>query len=192
MEDDESEEEAHVAIKRKADTDCKNADFEMHLKERAGRSPTNFQAVNRERVNSMNTGRPLKERIDVPDGFEIYQYGNQKLNIWEFQKEQLRKHIAEDPSNFYTYSKDYLAGAFPLVNEAEIEMRAKLENESKWKTKKGFDYIMKNENWNEHPKKPAQSTIDDLKIPYVVAMEDTKAKLKAAVYNPASDGKADF
>ena len=28
-------------------------------------------------------------------------------------------------------------------------------------------YIMKTENWNEHPKKPQQSTIDDLKIPYV-------------------------
>jgi hypothetical protein len=24
----------------------------------------------------MNTGRPLKERIEVPEGFEIYQYGN--------------------------------------------------------------------------------------------------------------------
>jgi hypothetical protein len=71
-------------------------------------------------------------------------------------------------------------------------MKAKLENESKWKTKKGFDYIMKKENWNEHPKKPAQSAIDDLKIPYVVAMEDTKAKLKQAIYNPANDGKADF
>ena len=32
----------------------------------------------------MNTGRPLKQRIDVPDGVEIYPYGNQKLNIWEF------------------------------------------------------------------------------------------------------------
>lgn len=62
--------------------------------------------------------------------------------------------------------------AFPLVNEAEIAMKAKVENEARWKTKAGFDNVMKRENWNEHPKKPAQSTIDDLKIPYVLQMED--------------------
>ena len=67
-------------------------------------------------------------------------------------------------------------------------MKEKAENESKWKTKNGFDQIMKRENWNEHPKKPAQSTIDDLKIPYVQAMQDSKAKLKNAIYNPANDG----
>lgn len=62
--------------------------------------------------------------------------------------------------------------AFPLINEAEIAMKAKVENEARWKTKAGFDNVMKRENWNEHPKKPAQSTIDDLKIPYVLQMED--------------------
>ena len=103
----------------------------------------------------MNSGRPLKQRVEVPDGVEVYPYGNQKLNIWEFQKEQLRKHIANDPSNFYTYSKDYLALSFPMVNEAEIVMREKVENETKWKTKQGFDQVMKRQNWNEHPKKPA-------------------------------------
>ena len=51
-------------------------------------------------------------------------------------------------------------------------MKAKVENEARWKTKAGFDNVMKRENWNEHPKKPAQSTIDDLKIPYVLQMED--------------------
>jgi len=51
---------------------------------------------------------------------------------------------------------------------------------------------MKRENWNEHPKKPAQSTIDDLKIPYAQAMQDQKEKLKNAIYNPAYDGKPDF
>ena len=174
------------------DTDCKNAGFEEHLKQRRAKSPTNFLQTNKGKVHSMNSGRPLKQRVDVPDGVEVYPYGNQKLNIWEFQKEQLRKHIANDPGNFYTYSKDYLALAFPLVNEAELSMREKAENEAKWKTKQGFDQVMKRQNWNEHPKKPAQSTIDDLKIPYVQAMQDSKAKLKGATYNPANDGKPDF
>lgn len=63
---------------------CKNAEFERYLRERAKSSPKNFNHVYKELVNSMNSGRPLKQRVDVPDGLEIYPYGNQKLNIWEF------------------------------------------------------------------------------------------------------------
>lgn len=32
---------------------------------------------------------------------------------------------------------------------------------------KGFDNLLRNENFNTHPKKPPQSTLDDLQIPYV-------------------------
>jgi hypothetical protein len=128
-EEDTEPEEQKVVQKRKVDTDCKNPRFEDHLKQRRAASPTNFKHTNVVRVHSMNSGRPLKQRIEVPDGVEIYPYGNQKLNIWEFQKEQLRKHIANDPGNFYTYSKDYLALAFPLVNETELVMKEKAENE---------------------------------------------------------------
>ena len=91
-EDDyESEEEESLVIakKWKADTDCKNANFEASLKARTMKPAPNFKTVNKERVHSMNTGRPLKERVEIPDGVEVYPYGNQKLNIWEFQKEQL-------------------------------------------------------------------------------------------------------
>jgi hypothetical protein len=76
MEGDESSEEEKVHVKRKTDTDCKNLDFEQHIKERRSKSPPNFTSVNRQKVHEMNTGRPLKERIEVPEGFEIYQYGN--------------------------------------------------------------------------------------------------------------------
>jgi len=31
----------------------------------------------------MNTGRPLRESWNVPEGLEVYPYGGQKLNIWE-------------------------------------------------------------------------------------------------------------
>lgn len=89
------------------------------------------------------------------------------MNIWEFQKEQLRKHIANDPSNFYTYSKEHLSLAFPLVNENEIKMKEKEAGEAKWKTKAGFDTLNKKTNFNAHPKQPPQSVMDDLKIPFV-------------------------
>lgn len=41
-------------------------------------------------------------------------------------------------------------------------MKEKEENESQWKTKNGFDTVLKKTNYNIHPKKPSQSIIDDL------------------------------
>ena len=65
--------------------------------------------------------------------------------------------------------------AFPIVNENEIAVKEKEENESRWKTKTGFDNIMKRENWNLHPKRPDASTIADLKSPYYIQAQETKA-----------------
>jgi len=45
-------------------------------------------------LKTMSHGRPPKERMNIPEGVEVFMYGNQKLNIWEFQKEQMRKQIA--------------------------------------------------------------------------------------------------
>lgn len=105
-------------------------------------------------------------------------YGNQKLNIWEFQKEQVRKQITNDTKNFYTYSKDFLSLAFPLINENEIKMKEKEDSEAKWKTKTGFDNVLKKSSFTEHPKKPPQSIIDDLQIPYVEQLKEKMEALK--------------
>ena len=52
---------------------------------------------------------------------------------------------------------------------------------------------MKTENWNEHPKKPAQTTIDDLKMPYVKSMLETKQKLGGMRCAPMNgEGQIDF
>ena len=90
----------------------------------------------------------------------------------------MRKHIAKDSGNFYTYSKEHLSLSFPLVNENQIKVKEKEDNESRWKTKGGFDVHMKKTNYNEHPKKPHPATQDDLKISYVDQKMETKAKLK--------------
>ena len=82
--------------------------------------------------------------------------------------------------------------AFPIVNENEIAIKAKEENERKWKTKAGFDYIMKRENWNEHPKRPDPSTIEQLKNPYHEQVLETKRRMKGFAYNPKDHGKPDF
>lgn len=46
-------------------------------------SSHDFIGINRETLKGLSQGRPPKARIDVPDGFEVHQYGNQKNNIWE-------------------------------------------------------------------------------------------------------------
>jgi len=78
----------------------------------------------------------------------------------------LRQKIAQDQTKFYTYSAEHLSLAFPIVNENEIAQKAKEHNEANWKTKAGFDNVMKRENWNLHPKKPHDSRMKDLKSPY--------------------------
>lgn len=79
-----------------------------------------------------------------------------------------------------------------MVNENEIEIKAKEENEARWKTKGGFDIVLKRENWNEHPKKPAQSTIEGLKIPYHIQALETKQKQKALEFKAGENGKPNF
>jgi len=78
-------------IRMKAETVCNNDQFEETLKQRAEGSPKNVFIDNLELLKSMSHGRPPKERMVIPDGVEVFMYGNQKLNIWEFQKEQMRK-----------------------------------------------------------------------------------------------------
>ena len=70
-----------------------------------------------------------------------------------------------------------MSGNFPLVNENEMVHQAKLENESKWKTKKGFDTLNKRENWNEHPKQPDLSKREELRIPYFQEILSMKQQL---------------
>ena len=66
---------------------------------------------------------------DIPDTVEVFMYSGQKLNIYEFQKERLRKKLSHDKTKFFTYSPDHLGLSFPLVNEHEIEAKAKAENQ---------------------------------------------------------------
>ena len=68
----------------------------------------------------------------------------------------------------------------------------KEHNEAKWKTKGGFDNVMKRLNWNEHPKRPAQSTIEGLKNPYHLQAQETKDAMKGFAFVPGENGKPDF
>ena len=73
----DNEEQSEKAIKRNADTDAKNPDYVEYLRIREETNPKNIQAVNKENVTGMCSGRPLKKRLDVPEGVEINQYSGQ-------------------------------------------------------------------------------------------------------------------
>lgn len=71
-----------------------------------------------------------------------------------------------DKAHFYTYSREHLSLAFPMVNENQVAYKEKLASEARWKTKAGFDNKDKKSNLNGHPKKPHPSIIDDLRHSY--------------------------
>ena len=75
-EEEESEEEEEVVRKRNPDTDARNPQFVKSLDQRNSQPPPDFRRMNIDTVHNMNTGRPLKQRIEVPDGVEVYPYGN--------------------------------------------------------------------------------------------------------------------
>ena len=165
--DDESSEEEIIDIPKrlKAATESKNTLFERSLRQRQISGVTNFEQMNKYKLQEMSQGiNPPKARVDIPEGFEVHMYANQRKNIWEIQKDQMRKVVANDKEHFYTYSKDNLSGSFPLVNETEARLRAKQESEARWLNKRGFDKLGKRTNWNEHPKKPDPAKMDDLRM----------------------------
>ena len=87
---DQEKKPTKVSDKRKADTDCKNEEFENLLNMRNQQPPKDYQMLHGDFLKSISHGRPPQERLNIPEGVDVFQYGNQKLNIWEFQKEQLR------------------------------------------------------------------------------------------------------
>ena len=122
-----------------------------------------------------------RERVEYPENVEVYLYSCQKLNYFEQQKEEIRKTVANDKANFYTYSPEHLSLAFPLVNENEIAMKEKILNQSKWKTPDGFHNVTKRskEEYSIHPKKPPQSILDDLKDPFYQQKQRKDDAIKA-------------
>lgn len=84
-----SEDEKEAAKKRNPDTECYNPTFEQSMKDRSTADMLNFKMRNVEFVHSLNSGRPLQQRIEIPDHIDVSlfgQYSGQRLNNWEFQK----------------------------------------------------------------------------------------------------------
>ena len=50
----------------------------------------------------------MRELYPIDDD-KCFTRANQKLNIYDHQKEELREIVRNDPNNFYTYSAEYMS-----------------------------------------------------------------------------------
>lgn len=58
--------------KRKAETDCKNDEFEISMKQRKAQVPKDYEVMHRRNIRSMQTNRPLKERLNIPEEVDVF------------------------------------------------------------------------------------------------------------------------
>lgn len=178
------------STKLKAPTDSFNPNYDQSIKDRPEK---NHITKNVDAMNSLRGTKKLRERIEVPDGVEVFMYSGQKLNVYDFQKEKLRKKLSEDPKNFYTWAEDHLSLAFPIVNEHEIKSKEKLANTSRWLTKDGFENVLRRTvPYNEHGKKPPQCKLDELQFPYLEEQKLKKAGESKKVPLEATKHGSDF
>ena len=64
--------EKKVSDKRKADTDCENREFELTLQERAVAGLKDFKRENVRQISSMSLGAPPMERLNIPEGVDVF------------------------------------------------------------------------------------------------------------------------
>ena len=121
----------------------------------------------------------MKELYPIDDD-KCYVRANQKLNIYEHQKEELRQIVRNDPNNFYTYSADYMSLSIDPYVPEDLKQKEDILKKTVisctlyvinhvnqlWKTPLGFQAILKKskEDYNKHPKKPHSSTIEERKL----------------------------
>lgn len=72
----------------------------------------------------------MKQLYPVDEGQTVYNSANQKLNIYERQKEELREIVRNDPNHFYTYSLEYMSQSIDPYTTDEVKRNQDLWNKS--------------------------------------------------------------
>ncbi|XP_078399164.1 uncharacterized protein cfap92 [Cetorhinus maximus] len=100
-----------------------------------------------------------------PEGKAVHIYSSQALNSAEQAKELLRRKIAEKPNHYFTYNREFLSATVAPVDVDNEKKRAKERSKTAWLTFDGFRYpgFKSSLEANEHPKKPDEARISDLK-----------------------------
>ena len=75
----------------KGETIHTNEAFAHTLKQRQADGPKDFNKTHKEALaQTAGTGHGTKPRLAVPQDVEVYMYSGQKLNVYDFQKEEMR------------------------------------------------------------------------------------------------------
>ena len=133
--------------RRKAPTDSKNEPYQefMHIRAEAG--ATDFVHANKETVAKMSEQAGLKglRKFRAPADWvsgDLFQYGCQSLNFTDLHKAVVRERLKLDYGKVhYTYSKDFLSGAFVLQEPEDAKREEAAANKAKWLTQDGFRTI---------------------------------------------------
>ena len=172
---EEEIEEKPKAQPRKAATDAKNPLYEASLK---CRTTVDWLDVRKQETLAAEEAYEVQKKqrehqrsLDkVP---ATYQYSGQKLQYSELKKAEERRRMRLDRNATYVRSTsmeaDYVSTTIPLVDDVDQLMKQEAEaGKAKWMTKRGFIYPCPKEahEYKEHPSKPSQSRVDELREPW--------------------------
>ena len=85
-EEESSDDEVRISEKRSPATDCRNLAFSKSLMERQGRMVSDFLYDNKLKIAQMSAAsvKEPRRRLEAPDDVQVYGYGGQYSNIYEF------------------------------------------------------------------------------------------------------------
>ncbi|XP_069795916.1 uncharacterized protein cfap92 isoform X2 [Narcine bancroftii] len=111
---------------------------------------------------------PRSIKVVLPEGRKVHNYSIQTFNSTEEAKRLLWEMLAKKPKQRFTYSQKFLAGIVTSVDVVSEEKRMKKKSKEAWLTSDGFRFpgFKSSLEANEHPKKPDQARIDELKKPW--------------------------
>ncbi len=166
----------HEKIKRKADTDDKNPEYEKYLRNIP--DPVDHLAEQKKTIalaNQQWQERKAKEHKELemyPEtGGQVYIYSGQKRQYTEWQKEHMRRKLAKDKGATYTYSENFNSLTMCMVNEEEIEKQAAIDSKKKWTTQGGFTYPVAKDleelARSRVPKDVDEARKEDLRAPWI-------------------------
>ncbi|RLN46983.1 hypothetical protein BBJ28_00010045 [Nothophytophthora sp. Chile5] len=158
----------HPARTFKAPTDSTNASFEQS---RSNRSDKNFLLERKKEADQVLTEyiekKQLAAMLDDQTTAPIYMYSGQKLR--DALQEELRKRLANDSHDTYTYSREFQSLALSMIKPETLQQTEEQEQRKKWTTERGFVYPAPRQpaEYYKHVNAPSAARCEDLHQPFV-------------------------
>jgi hypothetical protein len=169
-------------------TECRNADFEQHLRTRPEHRIDHLAETKQLRAQAWEQMLRRRQQRDEQyetnlrsvlgdEAFEeslqhggpkIYLYSSQSQNFKTKAFNQLRERVEQDKNATYTYSQDFVSQTVCVVDEDLLEKNAKAANKAAMLTAKGFQYPKPKTSKEllTHPQRPSEARIEELKEPF--------------------------